>query len=163
MEISWIGLLRAVHLSAGAVWFGVVLFSTTFLGPVIRDSGESARGFMAAVERRGGFGKFMGPVGILAILSGLLLYWRMGYLDAPFRTTSSTLLTLGGLLALGAWSYGTVVMLPLQRRVATLAKKGDVPIADLQAMQARFQSRSAIMGYMILAAFALMVLRGVVS
>lgn len=108
MDIVWLALLRLVHVTAASIWFGTVVFGAFFLGPSVQAAGEHGRGFMAAVEERGGVGRFMGPIALAALASGIALYALAGYVRAPFATPATTLLTLGGLLAIAAWIVGVI-------------------------------------------------------
>jgi hypothetical protein len=157
MDLSWLLLVRLVHIVCASIWFGSTVFATFFLAPTIRDAGESGRGFMQAVNARGGVARFVGPIAGLTILSGLLLYWRAGYLGAPFASTSSTLLTLGAALALAGWLYGILANVPLQRKMRA------APPEEARAMQATMMRRGRIVGIVVIAAFVLMVGRNVVS
>lgn len=153
MEFSLVALLRAIHVAGGAIWFGTVIFSHFFLAPTMREAGPAAKGFMDAMGKRGGVGRFMGPIALTTVLTGLVVYWELGYLRAPFATVNATLLTLGGVLALAAMAFGTFAVAPLQKRMATQ------PDPSLAAKAA---TRGKAFGGLIVLAFALMVLRGVV-
>lgn len=157
MGLSWLLLLRAVHVVSAPIWFGSVVFATFFLAPTVQAAGEAGRGFMQAANARGGIGRFMAPIAGLTILSGAILYWRAGYLASPLASTSSILLTLGAALALGGWLFGLVANVPLQRRM-----QGASP-GERGQLQATIMRRGRMVGTIVLAAFALMVGRNVVS
>lgn len=157
MDVSWLLLLRAVHVICASVWFGSTVFATFFLAPTLRSSGDAGRGFMQAAQTRGGIARFVGPIAGLAILSGIVLYWRSGYFDGPFATTASTLLTLGGLLAIGGWLFGILSSLPAQRRMKTATPE------EARVLTATVQQRGRYVGIVVMVAFVLMVGRGVVS
>lgn len=153
MDISWIALLRALHVAGGAIWFGTVIFGHFFLAPTMQTAGPSGAGFAAAMAKRGGIGRFMGPIAGTTILTGLIVYWQLGYLRAPFASPSATLLTTGGILALIAMGFGTFAVGPLQKR---MAERPDPAIA------AKAAARGKLFGALIVGAFALMVLRSAV-
>src|ERR687891_465683 len=46
-------LLRLVHVVFGALWVGMVVFTTFFLAPAVQDTGPDGGKVMAALQRRG--------------------------------------------------------------------------------------------------------------
>jgi hypothetical protein len=157
MDVSWYLLVRAIHLISASIWFGSIVFSTLVLVPTVRSAGEPGRGFMGALQARGGIARFIGPVAGITLLSGAVVYWRAGYLQAPFETTSSTLLTLGALLATVAWFYGMVANVALQRKTRFASPE------EARALQASHVRRGRIGSSVIIAAFLMMVGRGIVN
>ena len=168
MDPLLLAMLRTLHVAAGALWFGAVVFASRVLGPTMKAAGDGARPFMAAMQGLGQPARFMGPVAATAVLSGLLLYGLGGYHEDPFGSAAAGLLTLGAALALGVWLYGLAVGMPLQRRMAALGKQmaaGPTPgqAAEMGRLQARFQRMSKAMPPLIAAVFLLMAGRGIAA
>src|ERR687891_2534230 len=98
-------LLRLVHVVFGALWVGMVVFTTFFLAPAVQDTGPDGGKVMAALQRRG----IMTAMPIFALgtlLSGIWLYWRLsGGFQAGYLTSPSGLpFGLGGAAGLLAYS-----------------------------------------------------------
>ena len=67
--------LRFVHVVFGALWVGMVVFTTFFLMPAIQEVGPDGGKVMAAVQRRG-LMTVMPVLAIGALISGIWLYIR---------------------------------------------------------------------------------------
>ncbi len=128
---AW-ALVRMIHILGAVLWLGAGTFMLTMILPAVKDAGMAGKGFMMTVVRRGGFGKYYGPVAIITVLAGLSLYFHGEYQKAPFGTTSSTMLTIGMGLAIIALADGLAIILPtemkLKRLVAQVGAGG--PTAD---------------------------------
>src|ERR671914_24618 len=76
--------LRFIHVVAGALWVGMVVFTTFFVMPAVQEAGPEGGKVMAGLQRRG----IMTLMPILAIgtlISGIWLYIRaMAGVDAEF-------------------------------------------------------------------------------
>jgi len=123
MAFDWVELVRLIHVLAAALWFGGGLLGILIVGPSVAAAGEAGKAFMAAVMKRGGFAKVMGPASQLTVLAGLVLYWQRGYHHAPFATTSVSLVTIGGILGVVVLVLGLAWGLPLQKRMAAVGKQ----------------------------------------
>jgi hypothetical protein len=169
MEFSWLALLHLIHLMAAAAWFGAVLFGMVFLQPVLKTAGEAGKGFMAAVQRHGGFGRFMSPAAITTLLSGAILYWARGYHAAPFGSIPEAVLSTGAIIAVVGWGLGTFVGAPIQRKMARIGSSvgpsGPTPeqAAELQALQASMMRWGPLVGVTVLLAFVLMAGRSIIT
>ena len=105
--------LRLVHVVCGALWVGMVAFSTFFLLPAIQEVGPDGGKVMAAVQRRG-LMTIMPLMALAAIISGLWLYLKAAAgMHAEFaRSPVGLAFGLGGLAAIVAWLLGVVVLRP---------------------------------------------------
>ena len=137
-------LVRLVHILGGILWLGGGAFMLLMIQPAVAAAGPAGGAVMMKVLKRGGLGKWFGPVGIVTILAGLWMYVRGDYHADPFGSTSSTILTLGVLLALVAWLEGMFVAMPIEVKMKALAKSmpADGPpnpeqMAHMQALIAK--------------------------
>lgn len=169
MDVSWIMLLRTLHVAAAAVWFGAVIFGMFFLQPTLKAAGEGAKGFMGAVQKRGGFGRFMGPAAIVTLASGAFLYWATDVYLAPFGSIASSLLTIGAAIAILGWGFGMVVGTPIQKKLAALGAAigpgGPTPeqATEMRTLQASMMRWGPVVGITVILAFFLMVGRFIVT
>ena len=116
-------ILRLVHVVSGAIWVGMVVFTTFFLMPAIQEAGPDGGKVMAAVQRRG-LMTFMPILAIATIVSGLWLYVRdAAGMHAEFaRSPVGMAFGLGGLAAIVAFALGIVVLRPSMMKAAALAQ-----------------------------------------
>lgn len=169
MEFSWVFLVRALHVTAAALWFGGSALGVLLIGPAAQAAGESGKGFMAAIQKKGGFARIMGPAAITAILTGLLLFYKYGYHRDPFGTIPSGLLTAGAIIGAGGWIYGTAFGLPLQKKMtrimATAGAGGPTPeqAATMGRLQMTLARRGRLVAATTFLAFVLMAGRNVVA
>ena len=113
--------LRLVHVVCGALWVGMVVFSTFFLLPAIQEVGPDGGKVMAAVQRRG-LMTILPIIALAAIISGLWLYLRNAAgMHAEFaRSPVGMAFGLGGLAAIVAWLLGVVVLRPSMLKAMAL-------------------------------------------
>lgn len=157
--------LRLVHVVFGALWVGMVVFTTFFLVPAVQDAGPDGGKVMAALQRRG----IMTAMPIFAIgtlLSGIWLYWRVsGGFQAAYLTSPGGLtFGLGGAAALLAYSFGMIVMRPSMLRVTALAetlgsatpREREERMAEMQRLRARGASAGRWVAGLLVATVAAM-------
>jgi hypothetical protein len=115
--------LRLVHIISAAVWVGMVVFTSFFLGPAVQDTGPDGGKVMVALQRRGVM-TVIPILGLATILPGIWLYWRAS-VGQPAYMTSPVGLTfgIGGLLAIAAFALGISVMRPSMMRAMRLAQE----------------------------------------
>lgn len=165
MAMDWIALVRAVHVIAVVAWFGGGLFTVAMVLPAVRSAGPAGKGFMMAVLRKGGFGKFFGIAAVVGILAGATLFWKYGYHRDPFGTTPSTLLTLGAIVGLVAFVESLAVSMPneakMKKIVAQMGPGGPTP--EQAALLERLAAKQAKAGVrtvsMVAVALVLMLIR----
>lgn len=143
---------RLVHVVCGALWVGMVVFTTWFLMPAVRDAGPDGGKVLAALQRRG-IMTLMPALAIATLVSGLGLYWRVsGSLDGDFATSPMGLaFGIGGVSAIVAYLVGITVMRPsMMRATALLAEMGATPGAPDAAGRmeevGRLRARAAAAG-----------------
>jgi hypothetical protein len=115
--------LRLVHVVSGALWVGMMAFTTFFLMPAVQEVGPDGGKVMAAVQRRG-IMTLMPILAIAALISGFWLYIRAGAgMPAEFgRSPAGMAFGLGGLAALVAWVLGMAVLRPSMTKAMALGQ-----------------------------------------
>ncbi|MEA3202417.1 MAG: hypothetical protein QOI63_83 [Thermoplasmata archaeon] len=115
MEFVGAGLLVLLHVLFATLWFGGAVFQVAIVGRTLMAAGPQAMGFVLALARRGGIGKFFAINGGLAILFGAALYGQEKVQDAPFAGRNLWL-TLGAIVAILAYLHGAFANLPLEKK-----------------------------------------------
>ena len=144
--------LRLVHVVFGAIWVGMAVFASMFLGPAIEDTGPEGGKVMAALQRRG-LMTLLPLLGLGTLISGLWLYWRMSAGLHPGVLTSPVGLAFGfgGLAAVAAFVLGVAVSRPAMMRAGMLAQSAQsgTSAAERQGLVAeagRLRARSVAAG-----------------
>jgi hypothetical protein len=134
-------LMRLLHVGLGVFWVGAMIFNVVFLTPSIRDAGPEGAKVAAGLMKRG-FMQVMPIVGILNILSGLWLYWKMsgGFQAAYVHSAMGGTFAAGGLLAIAAFVVGVSVMRPAMLKAAALGQAvAQASPAERDALMAQAQ------------------------
>ena len=102
--------LRAVHILAGAFWFGGAALLFSFLLPTVRATAPAGPKFMQHLMTRQGLSAALGAAGGLNVLAGLLMYWRdSGGLQLAWITTGTGIVfTIGAVVAIAALLLGAL-------------------------------------------------------
>ncbi len=146
--------LRLVHILAGTVWVGTVIFTATLLLPAVGDAGPDGGKVMAALQRRRML-DILPVLALLTLVSGFWMYFRLSGGSPDFaRSRLGMVLGGGGALALVAFLLGVLVMRPSVLRVGNLmATAGGLPEgaerASLMAEAQRLRQRSAAAGRVV--------------
>ena len=116
--------IRAVHVLAGALWFGFAVFSAWWLIPMAKDLGPHGPQVGASLQRRG----YIAAVPIIAmvgILSGVWLYWRYtgGFSPEGSRTPAAMAFGTGGILAILALLIGGLLISRSMARATAMASQ----------------------------------------
>ncbi len=159
---TYMVVLRIVHILAGAFWIGAALSNFLFIAPTAREIGPAAGPFMMHLAARRRFTEAVLIAGLLTVLAGVLMYWRVSSGFDPDWIGSATGLTLtvGALCAIAALVLGATVVRPSVNRVMTIgntvAASGGAPTpeqgAEIQALQQRVRSTgTAIVPLLIVA------------
>jgi uncharacterized membrane protein len=154
--------LRFIHVVAGAVWVGMVVFTTFFLMPAVQEAGPDGGKVMAGVQRRGVM-TLMPVLAIATLISGIWLYVRAAAgMHAEFaRSPVGMAFGLGGLAAILAWLVGMIVLRPSMLKAMALAQSlGPSTSADdrqrvmAEAQQLRIRAAAASLATAWLLLFA---------
>ncbi len=170
MSPTTLQLFRAIHIVFGAVWLGAVLFLVLFLMPTLKTLGPASGPAMAYLTNVRKLPIFMMVVPILAILSGLALYWNdsAGFSSVWMHSGPGRTFGLGGGLAILAVISGMAVNAPTARRLgaigAQIKAQGGSPTPEQQAEMERLQGRMmtalrVVAALLILATLAMAVAR----
>jgi uncharacterized membrane protein len=138
--------LRAIHVLLGATWAGATFLIVLYLEPTVRDAGPAGGVVMGGMVRRG-YSRFMGIIGLLTVLTGLWLMWRLsGQFSSGFMgSRAGILLSIGmlaGILALGSGAHGVSRSVKALTAVgARVAASGAPPTPEDQAEMGRLQGK----------------------
>jgi hypothetical protein len=111
------GLLILFHVLFASLWFGGAVYQVRVVGGTLMQAGPAASGFMLALARRGGIGKYFAVMGALTIVFGGIVYGQEKVSDHAFDMAGGFLwLTLGAIMAVLAYLHGLLVQLPTERK-----------------------------------------------
>ena len=115
---------RIVHVLAGILWVGTMVFLFFFLGPAVGDVGPDGGKVMGALMRRK-FMVYVPVVAILSVLSGFYLYWRASSGFNPVYMGSGPGMTygIGATAAILAFIVGLSVSRPAMAKVMQLSQR----------------------------------------
>lgn len=140
--------LRLIHLFSSVFWVGTIFFYALFLLRRVKAAGPVGGQFMQQLSQPPLTATLSSASG-LAVLSGILLYWRAsgGFDSAWIGTAPGLALTAGGVTALLAMVIGVIVSRPAASRMAALGREiaaaGGPPspaqAAEVQALSARLE------------------------
>jgi hypothetical protein len=117
-----LSVLRLIHIVAGALWVGAAVAYFLFFGPAAKGLGLAGPKFMQELVGKHRYPLFMNGASMLAILSGLGLFWfASGGLNRVWFTTGPGLgFTIGSLAGLAAFSVGFFGIRPHAQRLGAL-------------------------------------------
>lgn len=147
-------LLRILHIVLGAVWVGMFVFMTFFLGPALQESGPAGGPVMGAIQKRG-IMVVLPVIALLTLISGFWMFLRVSGGDGDFmRSRAGMALGTGGVLALVAFIIGFTVTRPAMIRTAALMQSlgpstPEAERATVMAQVGRLRARSASVGRVI--------------
>lgn len=144
-------LSRLLHIVGGGVWVGMAVFTAFYLGPAIDDAGPGASAIMPTLAKRGLMTIFP-LLGVITILSGGWLYWRVmgsGAFTTPASGSAHAYLG-SALLAVIAFFVGILVTRPSMAKAGAAfqaaAKAAPEDRAALLAEGARLKARGSAGG-----------------
>lgn len=144
--------LRLIHVVSGALWVGMVVFTTFYMMPAVQEAGPEGGKVMAAIQRRG-IMTLMPILAVAALISGIWLYIRVaaGTHGEFARSPTGMAFGLGGLAAIVAWLLGMIVLRPSMMKAMALAQSlGPSTGADerqrVMAEAQRLRSRAGAAG-----------------
>jgi uncharacterized membrane protein len=115
---------RIIHVLAGILWVGTMVFVFIFLGPAVQDVGPDGGKVMGALMRRK-FTVYVPVVAVLSVLSGLYLYWRVssGFNSAYMSSGPGMTYGIGATSAILAFIVGVSVSRPAMEKVMHLSQR----------------------------------------
>ncbi len=142
-------LLRLVHVVSGALWIGMMAFSTYFLVPALGDVGPEGGKLMAALQRRR-LMTFMPLTALATLISGFWLYARFsGGSAAMLRTPVGLAYGLGGAAALIAFLIGITLVRPTMLRAAAVAQDPAGNKEEARRLRERAESVSRVVALLL--------------
>lgn len=151
-----------LHVAFGIIWAGGGAAIGLFVIPAVIEAGPGGGAVMAGVLKRK-LPIALTVSGFIVILTGLRLYmvrFSPAWLTAP----EGIVLTLGGLLGLGAFVFGFFIQRPIAMRIGALsgriAASGSAPTAaelqELQTLRERLRRSALITALQLIGAAFLM-------
>ncbi len=118
-------ILRAIHIASAVFWVGGLFFYLAVIGPTVQEAGPIGGQFMQRLAASGRLSSRSTIAGVLAALSGLLMYWSVsgGLSGGWLKTAYGIVLTLGAIAGLLALGHGLFATRPVSERLGQLAKE----------------------------------------
>lgn len=118
------GLLVLGHVLFASLWFGAGVYQVSVIGRGLMAAGPAGGGFVVALMRNGGIGRFFAISGGLTILFGAALYGKL-MSDEAIETFSGRglWLTLGAIVAILAFLHGLTSNMPTERKLIALCNQ----------------------------------------
>lgn len=151
--------MRLLHVLSGVFWAGTMIFMAFFLFPSVRDAGPEGGKVVAELTRRR-FTEIVPVIALIAILSGLWLYWSAAagsesYMGSRTGMTYGT----GGTAAIISLLIGMSIVRPSMKRAAELAAAGkpdEARMAQIQGLRRRAGKGGQAVAILLLLAVAAM-------
>jgi hypothetical protein len=121
--MDWLQIaLRILHIGSGILWVGAAALFSLYIEPTINALGPDAEKVTTELIQRRRLPVFFITTSTVAVLGGLILYWRdsNGLQLAWITSPTGLAFTVGGLAAMGAWLGGGVFIRPAVERVTAL-------------------------------------------
>jgi uncharacterized membrane protein len=148
MHDTWFFLLaRFIHVVTGVLWAGALIFIAWILLPAIRATGPSGGALMQQLVRVQRLPVYLMLLAILAILSGLSLFWldAKAFGEAWMHTGPGRTFSAGGALAILAAILGMAVNTPTAKKmgalIGSIQASGAPPSPEQAAEIGRLQHR----------------------
>ena len=162
--------LRFLHIVAGVLWVGGVVFVAAFLMPSLRAVGPTAGAVMAQIGQVRKYPIFAMVQATLVILSGIaLIIEDSGAAPGSWmQSGAGRMFSTGGALAILGAVLGMTLSSPAARKMGAIAggvaKRGGAPTAEEAAEMQRLQAKVAgstrvVAALLILATIAMAIAR----
>ncbi len=124
MNIYLLVLLRLIHIFAGVGWVGGAVIHTLFIEPSARATAPESGKFMQYLMGKRRLSAYMGVTSGLTVLAGGLLFWNSsgGFQWAWIRSGPGLMFTLGSVVGLAVWLWGTLLIAPRAGRLSALGQ-----------------------------------------
>ena len=135
-------ILRTIHIVTGALWVGAVVLLAWFIAPAAGALGPAGGALMSHLNNVRKMPRYMSPMAVLAILSGLSLMGMVSHGNSGWMHTHMGItISIGAVLGILGFAHGIATIMPLTRRMAArgaeIAKAGRAPTGDEQAEMQR--------------------------
>lgn len=164
----YLALLRLLHVGAGVLWAGAILFMAFFLMPTVRTLGPDGGRFVQTMGQVTKLSRILPGSALTTIVAGALLYWEVsgGLNPAWLVTPAGLMLSLGALSAILAFFGPASALARGQKRTIALmqGQQGGAPneaeVRELKALQAKVPVRyRELTALMILAVLCMALFR----
>ena len=121
--MDWLQIaLRIVHIGAAVLWVGGAALFSLYVEPTLNSLGPDAEKFIKEIVEVRKVPIFFATTSTIAVLGGVLLYWRdsNGLQLAWVTSPSGLAFTIGGLFAIAAWLGGNVFIRPAVENVGAI-------------------------------------------
>jgi uncharacterized membrane protein len=115
--------LRVLHIVGGIIWAGGGVAAAGFINPTAKELKGDAAAFMAHFNYVRRFPLFLGIVGIVNVVTGVLLYYRLFGDTIAWGSGYAASLTIGAVLALLALGMALGMLLPAGNRLEKLVNQ----------------------------------------
>lgn len=122
--LSYLSLLRSIHVITGTFWVGATLYLAWFILPAVKATGPEGGKFMQQLTRTNKLPAVMTLVSLLNILSGLLLIHKLsaGFEYTWFTSRHGILVAAGAAFAITAFIEGFLITRPNAEKLARLSR-----------------------------------------
>jgi uncharacterized membrane protein len=146
-------LLRIVHVLSSITWMGFGAFTVFILAPAMRSAAVDGSRAWGRILNSSAYPLVMAATPILAMLSGLWLYWEVsdGFYDEYMGSTSGIILSTGVLAGIAAVGHGAGTLGRTTGKLKNLTavtqnggELDDKQLADFEEMEAYVQKHAYI-------------------
>lgn len=146
-------LLRIVHVGSTIAWMGFGAFTVFILGPAMRAAAVDGSRAWGRILNSSAYPTVMLASPILALLSGLWLFYEVsdGFYDEYMGSTSGIILSTGVLAGIAAVGHGATTLGPTTNKLKSLTEvtqKGgtlsDEQLQQFEEMEAYTQKHAYI-------------------
>ncbi len=136
-------LFRLLHIFAGVLWVGGVVFIAMFIQPTVRAIGPAGGQFMGHLLTKTRVASYFPAVAGLNVLAGLFLFWRNTAAGGHWAGTRAGMtISIGALAAIIAFLIGGVMIGKSMGEIAKILRaSGGPPQGEAAAQLAAYQSR----------------------
>jgi hypothetical protein len=125
MDLTYLIILRLLHISCGVFWAGATIYLSAFVAPAVNAAGPEGGKFMQQLARTNKLPMVMTITSTITILAGVLLIWKLsgGFQYEWMVTTNGLILSAGALLTIIAYLEGLFVTRPNALRTNILGRQ----------------------------------------
>ena len=123
-SLTYLIILRCIHISCGIFWAGSTIYLAAFIAPAVNATGPEGSKFMQQLSRTNKLPLVMTLAGTLTVLAGTLLIWKVSSgLNADWMgSRHGIILSTGALMAIISYLIGLTVNRPVIAKISNLGK-----------------------------------------
>jgi uncharacterized membrane protein len=146
-DITYLIILRLVHLVCGIFWAGSIMYMAFFIQPAAKAAGPEGSKFVQTLAKTNKLPVVMMLAAILTIAAGTLLFWEIsdGFQPVYMGSKHGIILSVGGTLAIIAFFIGFFVNKPTVTKIAkigqAIAAQGGPPTAEQSQQLAKLRNK----------------------